>query len=289
MSIEAMAWVLKHAQAEDSLEKLVLIGLANHVAHDGTGSWAGQGTLARYAVCSIRTVQRKLGSLEARGIIRRGDQHLVDHIPEHHRPVVWDLVMDTPAGTPRQPDAGSDPPTESRLPPATESHHPPDTVSPPPRHSVTTLATLVSHKPSDETSVEPSEEKPSLDLVEVKAAAEVFDVFWAAYPRKQEKAEARKRFRILTTGKDAVDPQAIIDGARRYASDPNRDPDYTKLPPTWLNRGCWEDEPMPPRHGPAVRDRQGEILANERRRAQAADAAEASRHQGLFMIEGGQR
>lgn len=73
-----------------------------------------------------------------------------------------------------------------------------------------------------------------------------FDDFWAVYPRRSDKAAAKKAFDKATKITNVSD---IIEGARRYADDPNRDPEFTKHAATWLNHGCWEDEPLPPRRG----------------------------------------
>lgn len=73
-----------------------------------------------------------------------------------------------------------------------------------------------------------------------------FDDFWAVYPRRSDKAAAKKAFDKATKTTNVTD---IIEGAQRYADDPNRDPEFTKHAATWLNHGCWEDEPLPPRRG----------------------------------------
>jgi hypothetical protein len=44
-----------------------------------------------------------------------------------------------------------------------------------------------------------------------------------------------------------MDPQHVIDGARRYRNDPNRTPQYTAHASTWLNDGRWDDDALPPR------------------------------------------
>lgn len=70
-----------------------------------------------------------------------------------------------------------------------------------------------------------------------------FDEFWAVYPRKVGKAEARKAFEKAV--KKGADPGAIIHGATGYARDPRRrasDIQYTAHPSTWLNQGRWEDD-----------------------------------------------
>jgi len=79
-----------------------------------------------------------------------------------------------------------------------------------------------------------------------------FDEFWKIYPRKTEKIAARTAFdralRILAP--DARDEaartaaaQIIIEGARRYANEMTGNMKFTKYPATWLNAGCWDDEP----------------------------------------------
>jgi len=54
---------------------------------------------------------------------------------------------------------------------------------------------------------------------------------------------------------------AWIAGAQRYAVErQGQPPKYTKHPATWLNGGCWEDDPP----GAAVIDEQGNVVAFER-------------------------
>jgi biotin operon repressor len=71
MSIESIAICLHHSKAAKT-EKLVLLGIANH---DGDGgAWPSVATLARYANCSERHVQRAIQSLAELGEIRVVDQ-----------------------------------------------------------------------------------------------------------------------------------------------------------------------------------------------------------------------
>lgn len=93
MSVEAIAWVLNEAADVPSSAVAALIGLANHATPDGRNAYPTQKLLARYARKSDRQVRRDLADLEARGLIRRGDQRIVEHIPIDRRPVVYDLVM----------------------------------------------------------------------------------------------------------------------------------------------------------------------------------------------------
>lgn len=77
-------------------------GLAEHAHPDGTAAWPSVATLAEYAGCSERTVQRALASLLDEGKIVRGDQQFVSHYRPDRRPVVYDVVLESvPAGRPR--------------------------------------------------------------------------------------------------------------------------------------------------------------------------------------------
>lgn len=78
-----------------------------------------------------------------------------------------------------------------------------------------------------------------------------FDEFWKAYPRKVGKIAAERAYaKALTAGHD---PALIIEGARFYAMERKlQDPQYTKHPATWLNAGCWQDEPDPAYTPPVI-------------------------------------
>jgi hypothetical protein len=84
-------WALREAPVTDTSAVLVLVGLANHASDEGTDAYPSRATLARYARCSVRTVQTKLNLLEKEGVIRRGDQQKVAHLRGDRRPVVYDL------------------------------------------------------------------------------------------------------------------------------------------------------------------------------------------------------
>jgi hypothetical protein len=69
-----------------------------------------------------------------------------------------------------------------------------------------------------------------------------FNQFWAAYPKKQDKALAKRSFEKAIT---RASFDEIIAGAEQYRDDPNRDPLFTKNPSTWLNADAWENDPLP--------------------------------------------
>jgi hypothetical protein len=72
-----------------------------------------------------------------------------------------------------------------------------------------------------------------------------FVQFWNVYPRKNGKQDAIKAFdkAVKTFGFDVV-----LAGAIRFAHDPNLpSKEFIPYPATWLNRGSWDDEPLPER------------------------------------------
>lgn len=81
-----------------------------------------------------------------------------------------------------------------------------------------------------------------------------FEVFWSAYPRSEGKLAAQKAWpKAVKAALGEVDD--IIQGAVRFAADPNRTPEFTPHASTWLNAGRWMDTPLPPRTG-----RNGQVL-----------------------------
>jgi hypothetical protein len=84
--------------------------------------------------------------------------------------------------------------------------------------------------------------------------------FWNTYPRRQGRGEAIKSYaRALKK----IDADTLIDAARNYANDPNRDPGFTAMAATWLNQERWQDDPLPARGNGKTNPTQGamDILA----------------------------
>lgn len=81
-----------------------------------------------------------------------------------------------------------------------------------------------------------------------------FDRFWATYPRRIGKGQARRAWtKALKAG---TNPETIIEAAARFtAARGNEDPKFTPHPATWLNGERWTDtpDPEPPREpGPVM-------------------------------------
>jgi biotin operon repressor len=72
-----------------------------------------------------------------------------------------------------------------------------------------------------------------------------FEEFWETYPKKVDKGAALRAFRKAAKTQDLA---LIIEGAKRYAEDPNLpDKQFVKNPATWLNAESWNNGPLPKR------------------------------------------
>jgi len=72
-----------------------------------------------------------------------------------------------------------------------------------------------------------------------------FDSFWSNYPKKVDKGAAVRAFKKALKTSPAPE---IIEGAKRYAEDPNLpDKQFVKNPATWLNAEAWNNGPIPAR------------------------------------------
>jgi hypothetical protein len=72
-----------------------------------------------------------------------------------------------------------------------------------------------------------------------------FESWWRQYPRRVEKKSAFKAYERIIKNKEATSAE-LLSGAMRYAADmakANREAKHVKHPTTWLNKGCWTDEP----------------------------------------------
>lgn len=81
------------------------------------------------------------------------------------------------------------------------------------------------------------------DSVSTKALDTAFGEFWSVYPRREAKKGARAKFGAAV--KAGTPAATITAGARRYAAyvaQVGREREKIKIPTTWLNNGCWDDE-----------------------------------------------
>ncbi|MGW2550013.1 helix-turn-helix domain-containing protein [Streptomyces sp. NPDC001635] len=93
MSLDPILWAMKDAPTADINEWGTLLCLAEAADEDGCNAFPAVKTIAAYAKISTRTVQRNLAALQERKLIAEGDQRAAQYIPEHRRPVVYDLLI----------------------------------------------------------------------------------------------------------------------------------------------------------------------------------------------------
>lgn len=96
MSLEAYVWVANLRIDECSGTAFrVLLKYADRADKYGRTAWYKASDLALDLGCHRSTVQRAIAELLDLGLMSKGDQRYVQHIPGQYRPVVYDL--ETPA------------------------------------------------------------------------------------------------------------------------------------------------------------------------------------------------
>jgi hypothetical protein len=93
-----------------------------------------------------------------------------------------------------------------------------------------------------------SDGTPSLPFLKEKTSSsktkeeELFTEFWNAYPRRQQKQDARKAW--TQQRRKGAKPEQLITGAKGYAEycqQKGTDSSYNKLPASWLRAGGYDD------------------------------------------------
>jgi hypothetical protein len=113
-------------------------------------------------------------------------------------------------------------------------------------------------RPPDFASRESKNDAPAKKKKSAANHDEPFEEFWRGYPRRVAKEAAHKAYAAAI--KRGIKPETMNEGAKRYAGErAGQDPKYTKHPATWINGGCWEDEPP----AGAIIDQEGNLVAVE--------------------------
>jgi len=273
-----MGWVLDHSPAKGT-ERLVLLSLANHAGKSPTGdaweAYPGIDTIQREArLDRRRTAQEALSRCIANGHIERAVNGAPDgRIPANRRPNLYRILLAqgvpcgvTPCGWCGVPDGGTpDPP--SAVPDGGTPEPGPGvphrdtqgcrlrTVGVPPDDTQGCRGTAP--KPSEnrfEPSVEPK--TLALDVIEGDHVP-TFDDFWALYPKRVGKGDARKAWDAAVKRSK---PSDILAGLARYVDEtsswPTEERKYIPGGGPWLRADRWWDEPGVNRRGRATAGRQ---------------------------------
>lgn len=216
MSLKAMIWVMEDAPVENQGELAVLYALADRANDDGTAAWPSQEWIAYRARCTDRTVRNHLANLEARGVVKKGDQDLISHIQTNRRPVVWDLNMDSSRAEKWCPENISG-----------------RKISAVRAESYDSLGGK-----SEQFDRKPVSDKPSITIHEPsKNHPTLFEQFWRQYPKKTSKQSAKKAWAKCTEHEDD-----ILIAVVNFASEcEGMDKKYIPHPSTWLNQERWRD------------------------------------------------
>lgn len=110
MSWQSTAWAVtlkpERLQGVSDAAHITLCLLANRADEKGRGVHYSIATIAKMRGLSTRTIQRHFGELAEAGLIRHGDQRLVQHIPSNRRPTVWNLCHKPIGELDHDPDPG---------------------------------------------------------------------------------------------------------------------------------------------------------------------------------------
>lgn len=122
--------------------------------------------------------------------------------------------------------------------------------------------------PLEDHLVEDQPEEAAIELLAVSS----FEDFWAVWPKKVAKPDAKRAWDKVTA---VVDGERIIAAAVAYRDNPGiPDRQFIPYPATWLNRAGWDDELPAPRGGRMSTVDAGRaadaILAQQERRAVSA-------------------
>lgn len=93
MSNISEEWATYYSPVKSTLERMILVIMAQRTGDDGCDAYKSYATLAKAALCDPKTAQRVVKEFLRRGIIKLGDQRAAAHIAEAFRPVVYDIQI----------------------------------------------------------------------------------------------------------------------------------------------------------------------------------------------------
>lgn len=258
MSFKAFVWAWGQELAKDE-HLIVLLALADICNESGT-LYASHAYIAKHARRNERTVRRALAAMDGGAIT----------ISE--RPGRTDLIrLNIPA--------------EFMVSFPKEEEHEQGKRGRP-RKTLAKVSENPGHgdgKPPTKESDEPKTLTGGLTTV-VKSTREAFEIWWKAYPLKKAKDAAARAFESAwgrVEGDNRLD--VLLSAIAPYADECRRLDRRLKHPATWLNGGCWNDEPdttnrsqtdgQSTRSPTANADRQQQRIATLRPMAEGAQEA----------------
>ena len=232
MSHKATSWLSEQTGLSAS-EFRVLFHLCD-CHNPAKGCFPTQEYLIEKCEVSNGTLNNALNALEQRGFLKRIGRH--DPETKKRRPTFYILGFDL--GKPQEPspeigDGAISKKTAKPSPIFGKSHLQP-TGDKPVIGTCNRTSKHAREENDDLFSENPTVEQKPKDR---------FDDFWSVYPKKAGKPAAQKAWAKAIK---RADPQAIIDGARRYARSDAVERGFAKHPQGWLNDDRWNDTDLPP-------------------------------------------
>jgi len=209
MSIQHLAWAFE-ADAGDAMSRWILVCLANRADRETGQCWPSRKRIAADASLGVTTVKNRLNNLEERGLITRQTRQR-----DNGSATSTLYTLNAPNLLPNLQRGGSSRDrgrcASDPLEPVRETE---DRVSP--------------------------SSKVNLSLSPRGQENILFEEFWAAYPRKAGKGQARRAYSAAM--KKEVHAE-IIKAAIKYADlSKTKDKQYIAMPASWLNGERWLDE-----------------------------------------------
>jgi len=147
-------------------------------------------------------------------------------------------------------------------------------------HSTVAQSTVAN--PPDNRKLIPNKTKVKKNKLE-NTSESSFNQFWDVYPKRADKPAAVRAFEKAIR---RVSLETLLDGAKRYRDDPNRDDGFTKNPATWLNADAWDNPPEPVRGRKLTNAENAALLAQKYRERDNVRAIEAPDVDFSAMLKG---
>lgn len=252
--------------------KSILAYCAERANDDGSGVWASKVRIAKEVECSKQTVIETIRGFVAEGILSESGRRKTPHgyVVEYRINVALVVALPTAIEDLYSVDDQSSSLTgpildrSTELTPRGQATGPQEVKLLDPNRPLTVLKpSLRKHECSDDLFSGEDTAREVSAKPQGKNCEEAFERFYKAYPLKKERRGALLKFQQAV--KSGIDPEKIIEAAKLYAewlgnSGPRDFRPAPKMPTTWLNKGCWDDEleASSPRGGPSGVHRRSE-------------------------------
>lgn len=214
--------------------KSILLDLADYASKDGTGIWPSKDTIARSTEFSLRTVQKHISELVARGLISEAARRKCSNGYTTEYRINLDAVLSLPHS--QNKGAGA-----RELKPTNDSEAIDAEGEPVQR----THPTPAQGAPQEVQELHPNLKKTIKEPIVLDSSSPEeasFTEFWNVYPRKHDQERSRRLFEDAV--KSGVDAEWIISAAKTYRNEQQGNEErYICYSDNWLEKKRWEDFP----------------------------------------------